>query len=257
MIERGLTLTPQLAASFKTEFVGIFPKGYVSMLVGEPAAGKTWFMLSMCRGIADGDVGLGDPLRYKQGKAVILAGETGVGLLCTRYKELGFPRHSENIVVFSAAMCTGEDTLSLDTERGIVNLTEILTELKPEVLFVDTLISFCTGDESDIKLMAEPVKRLTVVAQKTKTAIVLCHHFRKKKQGITSGLSMSEVIGTSAFTRLAAMIAGISVDGDCRTVQCLKSWWKPFQKFDFILKNVPTGLYITCSQWIERKEVKL
>ncbi len=255
MIERGLTLTPQLAASFKTEFVGIFPRGYVSMLVGEPASGKTWFMLSMCRGIADGAMGLGSPIHYKQGRAVILAGETGIGLLCTRYKELGFPVHPENITVFSAAMCTGDDTLMLDTERGIANLTEIVTELKPDVIFVDTLISFCSGDESDIKLMADPVRKLTVVAQKAKTAIVLCHHFRKKKQGVASGLTLSEVIGTSAFTRLAALVAGISVDGDCRTVQCIKSWYHPFQRFDFILKNNPTGVYITCSNWSTRKEV--
>ena len=248
MIE-GLTLTPQLAASFRTEFVGIFPKGYVSMLVGEPAAGKTWFMLSMCRGIADGTQGLGSPIAFKQGKAVILAGETGVGLLCTRYKELGFPTHSENITVYSAAMCTDENTLMLDTERGIANLSEILTTIKPEIVFVDTLISFASGDESDIKLMAEPVRKLTAIAQKTKTAIVLCHHFRKKKQGVQSGLTMSEVIGTSAFTRLAALIAGIAVDGDCRSVQCVKSWWKPFQRFDFILKSVPTGVYITSSLW--------
>lgn len=256
MIERGLTLTPQLAASFKTEFVGIFPRGYVSMLVGEPASGKTWFMLSMCRGIADGTFGLGCPIAYKQGKAVVLAGETGIGLLCTRYKELGFPAHAENITVFSAAMCTGENTLMLDTEWGINNLTEIITELKPDVLFVDTLISFCSGDESDIKAIAEPVRQLTVIAQKSRTAIVLCHHFRKKKQGVATSISLSEVIGTSAFTRLAALVAGITVDGDARTVTCVKSWWYPFQSFTFILKNTPTGVYITCSNWNVRKEVK-
>ena len=254
MIERGLTLTPQLANSFKTEFVGIFPKGYVSMLVGEPASGKTWFMLSMCRGIADGTIGLGCPVPYKQGKSVILAGETGVGLLCNRYKELGFPSHAENITVFSAAMCTGDDTLSLDTDRGISNLTEILTELKPDVVFVDTLISFCSGDESDIKLMAEPVRKLTIVAQKSKTAIILCHHFRKRKQGASSSLSVSEVIGTSAFTRLSALVAGLTVDDGCRTVQCVKSWWSPFQRFDFMIKNAPTGVYIACSNWNIRKE---
>lgn len=247
--DKELTLTLELASKFSTQYVGIFPKGYVSMLVGEPSAGKTWFMLSMAKGIADGGVGLGSPMAFRQGHVVILAGETGVGLLCTRYKELGFPTNPTNIHVYAASMCTGEDSLCLDTDVGIGNLESIILRVKPEIVFVDTLISFMSSDESDMRAMAEPVRRLTIIAQKTKTALVVCHHFRKKKQGIKSEISLSEVIGSSAFIRLASMVAAITVDGDMRRVQCVKSWWKMFTPFDFIIKSVPTGVYIASSLW--------
>ena len=90
IMDYAVTLDPRLVEDDKLEYVGLFPRGYVSLVAGEPGVGKTWFMLDVCKAVANGQVGMGDPVNaYPKGRALVFAGETGVRMLIERMSLLG------------------------------------------------------------------------------------------------------------------------------------------------------------------------
>lgn len=245
MLEHGITLTRELA-NVETETVGVFPKGYVSILAGEPAVGKTWLMLGIAKGVIDGvnSVGL-ERERYRQGRVLLFAGETGVRLLAKRFFDL-LPEttHIENLVVMSAHKLAMENVdVMLTTALGRKNIEAAIKEHKPEIVFFDTMISF-TGDgkdESSQADMSDVIRQMSTVAQRYNTAVVMIHHFRKRskiaKEDQPTVRQLDEVIGTSAFSRLAAVVVSIERNNDVRTVRCLKSWWKEFRPFSYRIET--------------------
>ena len=238
MIENAFKLTPELA-KVKIETVGLFPKGYVSIIAGAPAVGKTWFMLSITKGVIDGVNGLGiEKGDYPKGRVLIFAGETGVRLLAQRFYQL-LPESScvDNLrVISSQAMLSSDVDIMLSTALGRKNIEQAISEFKPSIVFFDTMISFVEGgkDESSQADMTDIIRSMSNVAQRQNCAIIMMHHFRKRKNGGDSvGRSLDEVIGTSAFSRLASVVVGLERKDCVRYCKCLKTWWTEFRPFAF------------------------
>lgn len=245
------------AVTFKDEHsepivnIGIFPRGHVTILAGEPGVGKTWVVLSIARGVADGTHGLGlpDNASYEQNRVIIFAGETGVKLLNERMKLLGGIKHAENVAILSTHLLfmNGVD-VSLNSTKGLENIQEALEQFRPAIVFFDTVISFIGDgkDESNQADMTEIVRNLSLIASKTNCAIVLVHHFRKRQQrAISAERDQNEIIGSSAFIRLASVIVSLEKKGTVRFCRCLKSWWREFTPFSFDIKNTPKGVKIS------------
>lgn len=244
IMEYSFTLDETISDK-EIEYVGVFPKGHVSIVAGEPAVGKTWFMLSVAKAIADGAVGLGSGLEgkpYRKGRVLIFAGETGVKLLADRLKLLGGCLHIEDIRVLSSqALLNVDIDVMINTAIGRKNIGHAIASFRPDIVFFDTVISFMSAgkDESSQVDMADPIRGLSGLANKYETAIVLLHHFRKraKAEGNSQQRDINEVIGSSAFIRLASLVVGIERRGEARMIRCLKSWWREFLPFSFILRN--------------------
>ena len=124
ILEYALTLDPALATEPVDMIGSLFPRGYVTIVAGEPGVGKTWFMLSIARAIADGLRGLGDPINpYDKGKVLIFAGETGVRMLVDRMNHLGTPTNLNAIqVVSSHQMARMNIDVMLNTAVGRKNI---------------------------------------------------------------------------------------------------------------------------------------
>ena len=231
------------------ERLGLFPKGHVTVVAGEPGVGKTWFMLSVMRSVCDGDYGLGLPLdRYSAGKVLIFAGETGVRLLARRLKLLGGMVHTERCRIVSAYECARLDIdTMLNTAIGRQNIREAIDDFRPDIVFFDTMISFMGGgaDESSQVDMADSIRGISTIASQYKCAVVLVHHFRKRKTSVEAGdRGIDEVIGSSAFTRLASLVMSIERKRHTRLVRCLKSWWEEFDPFAFTIVAEKEGVKI-------------
>lgn len=246
IMQYAITLDPRLAEEPVDMIGGLFPRGYVTIVAGEPGVGKTWFMLSIARAIADGIKGLGDPINpYAPGHVLIFAGETGVRMLIDRMNRLGTPEHLDRIQVISShQMARMNVDVMLNTAVGRKNIEEAIKSYRPDIVFVDTVISFMGDgkDESSQVDMSDSIRVLGVVANTYNTAVVLLHHFRKNKSNPTGeSRSQNEVIGTSAFIRLASQVIGLERKGECRVVNCLKSWWKEFEPFMFKIRSTKEG----------------
>lgn len=247
LIDNSLVLEGELCED-NTSFVGLFPRGHVSIVAGEPGIGKTWFMLDFARSLVDGGFLAGDfAHRYSQGKALIFAGETGVRLLGSRLSMLGGCNHPENMRIISLHVCAMRDVnVMINTAIGRKNVNEAIKEYRPDIVFFDTMISFMSDgkDESSQVDMLDTLRGLTFIAAENKCALVVMHHFRKKQQGVVGARTMDDVIGTSAFTRLASLVVGVFRKEELRYVKCLKSWWKEFDTFAFIIKSAGKGVEI-------------
>lgn len=245
LLDNSLLLSEKIA-SMEVEKVAIFPKGHVTLIAGEPGVGKTWLMLSIAKSLIGGLKGIGSPIdKYPKGKCLIFAGETGVRLLANRIKLMGGLTPLENCRVISSHVCANLsiDTM-INTAIGRKNIDEAIAEFQPDIVFFDTMISFMADgkDESSQVDMTDAIRGLGAIASKHNTALILLHHFRKRKSSTEGERSMDEVIGTSAFTRLASLVIGIERKRELRTVRCLKSWWEEFSPFAFTISKGNDGL---------------
>lgn len=245
LLDKSILLTEKLA-NMTVETVGIFPRGHVTLIAGEPGIGKTWLMLSIAKSVAEGSRGIGDALKYyPKGKTLIFAGETGVRLLANRVKLMGGINPLDSCRVISSHMCANLsiDTM-INTAIGRKNIHDAIKEFRPDITFFDTMISFMSDgkDESSQVDMTDALRGLGAIASDTGTAMVLLHHFRKRSTNSTENQrSMDEVIGSSAFTRLASLVVGIERKRELRTVRCLKSWWEEFNPFAFVISKDKKG----------------
>lgn len=255
MIEHSLLLDPKYAAD-PVKRVGVFPRGYVSIVAGAPGVGKTWFMLDVCRAVADGRVGLGEMIEpYTVGKALIFAGETGVRMLVERMRLLGGVNNLDNIrVISSHEMAKLDIDVMINTAIGRQNIEKAVEEYRPDIVFFDTMISFVGGgkDESSQSDMTDPVRVLSMIASKWDCAMILMHHFRKKSTATTTGESLGvrgldEVIGSSALTRLASLVMGIERKKEVRFCHCIKSWWEEFSPFGFRITHKGENVVLEAS----------
>lgn len=246
LLDKSLLLTEELA-NIEVRRVGLFPRGHVTLIAGEPGIGKTWFMLSVAKSVASGSRGLGDAVEcYAKGKSLIFAGETGVRLLANRVKLMGGIEPLDSCRVISSHLCAkmNIDTM-INTAIGRKNIHDAILEFRPDVTFFDTMISFMADgkDESSQVDMTDALRGLGAIASETDTAMVLLHHFRKRStQSTENQRSMDEVIGSSAFTRLASLVIGIERKRELRMVRCLKSWWEEFNPFSFMISKTKEGL---------------
>lgn len=251
LMENSLLLTEELA-NVKVDTVGLFPRGHVTIVAGEPGIGKTWFMLSIAKSVASGSQGMGDVVKpYPKGRSLIFAGETGVRLLANRVKLMGGITPLESCRVVSSHLCAkmNIDTM-VNTAIGRKNIREAVMDFNPDITFFDTMISFMSDgkDESSQVDMTDAIRGLGAIAGETNTAMVLLHHFRKRSttQSVQpTERTMDEVIGSSAFIRLASLVVGIERKRELRMVRCLKSWWEEFNPFAFMIsKNKEGFIYL-------------
>ena len=252
ILDHSYILTPEIADK-KIERVGLFPKGHVSLVAGEPGVGKTWFMLNVARAVADGTNGFGLPVpkdRYNVGRVLIFAGETGVKLLADRLRLMGGCKNLESIRVLSSQALMSQDIdVMINTAIGRKNIAEAVELFRPDIVFFDTMISFMSGDkdESSQVDMTDPIRGLSSLANKYNTAMVMLHHFRKRTKGDKTNRDLNEVIGSSAFIRLASLVVGLERVKDLRMVKCLKSWWEEFLPFSFKIMKTGDGVNLEVS----------
>ena len=246
LLENSVMLSEKIA-NVQVDRISIFPKGHVTLIAGEPGIGKTWLMLSIAKSLAEGTRGIGSPIdKYPVGKSLIFAGETGVRLLANRIKLMGGLTPLENCRVISSHLCANLniDTM-INTAIGRKNIEGAVEEYKPDMVFFDTMISFMADgkDESSQVDMSDCLRGLGAIASRYNVAMVLLHHFRKRKSsGEVAERSMDEVIGSSAFIRLASLVIGIERKREVRTVRCFKSWWEEFTPFAFTISKTKEGV---------------
>ena len=229
------------------EFIGgIFPRGFVSLLIAPPGTGKTIFMQKFCSDLSlGGNIFDGfaedEPVR----KSLILAGEAGYELLVRRAASLKWKVDKKNVIVLDQykAETLGLDVM-FDSKEGLDNVKKMIDMFSPDILFVDTFSSFHESDENKAPDMKPIIKMLASYAREYNIAIVLVHHSRKRLAKERSlSLNQDDSIGSSIMNRLVGLIIGIEPLKDNEgvlLVRPLKSWFRAFSPFTYTLKE---GLY--------------
>lgn len=223
---------------------GMFPRKRISMIFSEPGVGKTWLTLRMATDLSNGGAFLASfSWEPAPTRCLIFAGEAGYDILVQRAKITGWAPDENFVRVVSAVEGASNGVeLLLDTDMGRANIEAAIDLFKPEIVFIDTFVSFHGSDESKMAEMKPIFDYLLKLAEERNIAVVLMHHCRKRKS-LERGrpLTMDDVIGSSIFIRLAALIVVIekidAPDGDLtrkiNLVKVLKSWYRSFEPFTF------------------------
>lgn len=224
---------------------GMYPRGFLSIYAAPAGTGKTWFMQYIaCRLSCGGNILAGLVPKSRKLKTVILAGETGKYLLDRRLQSTCWAYDPKRIHVYDAVELQREEIpIMLNTTEGKATLITILDHEKPDILFIDTLISFHTADESKQGEMTGIYTFLLRIAKEFNCAIVLNHHTRKRStKNPGAKMTQDDIIGSSAAVRLCscAYVAEkvedeITDDEGMPTVRVnnVKSWDKRIPEFSY------------------------
>lgn len=188
------------------KIAGLYPRGFLSIFAAPAGTGKTWFMQYIaCRLSCGGNILAGLVAKSRRLKTVILAGETGRYLLDKRLQATCWAYEKTRIHVYDAIELQREEIpIMLNTTEGRASLIAILDHEKPDVVFIDTLISFHTADESKQGEMTGIYTFLLRTAMEFNCAIVLNHHTRKRStKNPTARLTQDDIIGSNSAVRLA------------------------------------------------------
>lgn len=223
---------------------GMFPRGYFSLIASPPGTGKTWLMQYLCCRLSVGGNILGG-LRTRQApcKCLIFAGETGRDLLIRRLKLTVWECNPDLLHVYDAIELQRHNVnVMLNEEEGRSTFLSILAAEAPDVVFIDTLISFHSADESKQAEMSGLYRFLLKAAHACQCAIICNHHTRKRNvKNPVAQLGQDDVIGTSAGVRLAASVFIAEAEGDRENltddefpavwIRNVKSWDKKIPPF--------------------------
>lgn len=191
-----------------TTIAGLFPQGYMTIIASPPGVGKTWISeFITCQLTTGGTILNGRELKAPSRTVLYLSGETGTELLSRRLAKTRWLYKPERFICYSALeLGVHKVPYMLNTPEGQYTFYTMVSNERPAVLWIDTLISFIGVDESKQNEMTAIYLFLNRLARHYNIAVIVNHHTRKqppKKTGLTSEMTQDDVIGTSAGIRLA------------------------------------------------------
>jgi AAA domain len=126
---------------------------------------------------------------------------------------------------------TNEKAMSALNQDGLDALQLALDELRPDVIVLDPLVSFCAGGNmNDNAVMSSVMRKLKEIAARYECAVLIVHHTRK---GGDAG-NVETISGAAAITNLArrAIMPAPLTDDDVKRLTILPS--ERFQYFKLV-----------------------
>lgn len=246
----GKTLDRNNRVADVERIAGLFPRGHLSIMASMAGTGKTWLTEYLaCKLSTGGNILNGLVTKSKHMKTVILAGETGTDLLDYRLSLSKWEYNPERIKAYNAVeMMMANLPCMMNTPEGQETIITIFAHEKPDIVFVDTLISFHSVDESKQGEMTAIYTFLLRLAKAFNCAVVVNHHTRKRPANFTGKrFTQEDIIGTSAGVRLCACAFVIMAEdsgsgGSTMTVINVKSWYKKVPEFQYKFVTDENGL---------------
>lgn len=226
----------------------LFARAYVSILFGEGGIGKTWLILYLALKLSNG-LNIWNDIPAKQAKVLLLEGDAPDSLLKERVEALGIDLNPDYFVYVNRYTAEKDGIiLNLSTEEGRANLETIIEQSKPDLVIIDTLISF-VDDEVKQDKIKPVIDSLRVLAEKHNCHNMVCHHRRKRMPGESQEKQsdQSDAIGSSVITRLVGIVFKIdkiyAKKGDSEPIEnagrfkVAKCWHPVIARFDYHIES--------------------
>ncbi|MBF0141445.1 MAG: AAA family ATPase [Magnetococcales bacterium] len=207
----------------------ILPTNCLAMLVGDPAAGKSFLTLHWAALIA---TEVPQTVYSVSGPVVYIAGEGYHGI--KKRLKAWFLHHgvsSENVPLFVSSTGT-----SLDTKEGLAEVEAALDKVskeygKPKLVIIDTLHRNMQGDENSSQDVGLAIKAADQIRVRYEAAVLVVHH--------SGHTDKSRGRGSSSLRAAVDVELLLSVKGNVRTLGCSKMKdSEPFPPSDYELKSV-------------------
>jgi len=153
---------------------GLFSRGSVNVLYGDPGIGKTYSLLSLACCVALGKEWCG--LNTQQVNCMIVDEESGETRLSIRLKAVLKSVTADGKTPIFYICLAG---VKLDKPTHIGRLEYLIRSLNIGLVIFDAMSDLMDGDENDKKSVQPVMTHLRWIAEQTDAAIVLIHHSSK------------------------------------------------------------------------------
>lgn len=229
----------------------LFPRCYVSVFFSEAGLGKTWLLFALAIDFSNGNSIFGKYPSIKM-KVLIFQGDSPNNLTAERFNLLKNKPDSNYIKFINRYQADRLGYhINISDTNGQANFERCIEEFCPDLVIIDTFISFFDGDENrakDVKCSTDFLRKL---AEKHNCHIILTSHTRKRQSGEKrTNLDQSDLIGSSALSRLAGSIYSLIKNSEdeektSAIVRNIKTWVKTTQSFKFeLITNTDDSLSI-------------
>lgn len=148
----------------------------VMIIGGQPNIGKTWVVMDMMLGIANGSEFAGH-FRCEKGPVLFIDEEGSKRGNWERFKML-LSHRDRSALEFPLYSKVGAG-IKIDSDRGRAAISRLIERYRPRVVFMDSLVRLHGGDESNNRAMANFFEQVTRLKENYGTAFVFTHHIRK------------------------------------------------------------------------------
>lgn len=227
---------------------GILDLGGIMLVEGPTEVGKSYFVIQMALDLAAGKPWLGRWSVERPFNVLLIQAEIGKRQFQTRLKKLRANYPSPlNLEVLTA------HAFRLDNDANIITLGDTIVSYEIEVLILDPMRPFHTGDENSSKEMEEFFYQLKSIQARRNLSIVETHHERKPSYdqlGRKIGGNKYDARGSSLITDRPDTILRLSPTKESDKVQLTFEKLRNNDEFKkpepmTLLKNIDTGLFVT------------
>jgi predicted ATP-dependent serine protease len=235
--QRVPTLAEFLAAgSHKITWAidGILPEQGVCILAGPPGCGKSWLLHDLAIEFARDGKWVGH-FNTSGGGVLYLDEESTTVLFRTRFTKLlsakGLPAKELPI---RPAIGHG---VNLSKQKSLLQLNQLMTNLKPRLVIIDSLIRFHSVEENSASDMLEVFAAIKTIVRKHSCSFVIADHIRKPNP--MSSRQESVVRGSSDKAAFVDSLLSIAADGDAAVITPTKSrFGRPVPSFAITIDDL-------------------
>ncbi len=172
------------------------PLGKLTVLDGDPGAGKSMVLADLAARVSSGGV-MPDGSQGASGAVLLVTSESPTDAICPRLRAAGADLSKVTIL---RAMRAGNKRLPLVLPRDLEHLEELIVLTEAKLLILDPFLTFVPGD------VPRTLQRLALLAETTGCAIVLARPLAKGKcrEPLYRGAGPLAIIETARSALLVA-----------------------------------------------------
>lgn len=200
----------------------------ITVLTGPPGVGKTQFSLNLAFNLAIGETARFLPHKLtftKQVKVLYLSLEMSVLELKLFMAQMAVP-YADYISTIDERLfihAPGE-SIGLDKDEGQTEFQELIEQVEPELIIIDTLGSAITGELTDERIIRPTMDFLDRVRHRFGCAIWVNHHQRKANADNKKPTKLSDLYGSQYIgARASSVVCLYPVSSESLEVITLKN----------------------------------
>lgn len=187
------------------------PRGFLTLLVGEPGTGKSIFALDFVGHVVQGTAWPLEPSGNKPALASWVETESSQQLLNLRAVSMGIPRERIILPGFGGDLL-GQPDLMSQTDRD--RMVALIKYNMPAMVVIDSLGGAHTRGENKVEEVRPMLDFLARLARDEDIAILAVHHLRKRSAGEDIETTLDRVRGSSAFSAFARSVLAVEPQPD-------------------------------------------
>lgn len=175
---------------------GVLRQGHKMLMAGPSKAGKSFALIELCIGIAEGKSWMGWPCR--RGRVLYVNLELDRASCLHRFKDvygaIGWnPDHIDNIDIWNLRGKT------MPMDKLAPKLIRRAVKKKYTAVMIDPIYKVITGDENAADQMAHFTNQFDKICTEIGSSVIYCHHHSKGNQGHKK--AMDRASGSGVFAR--------------------------------------------------------